>query len=182
MAFLDVSIRVALAFTFLVASVSKVCRTESWRSFLQAIEASGLTPRSMAPAVGFTVVLAEFAVASLLLVPHSAAAGLTLCILLLVVFSSVIARSVRRRDRTPCRCFGGSEEPVGMVHLYRNIILLVAAASGLAISLSHDSPPQAETLVIGIPAGVFCAFLVMFLSELHTFFRPSSSTQRTQSR
>ncbi|KAB2340348.1 MauE/DoxX family redox-associated membrane protein [Actinomadura rudentiformis] len=179
MAFLDVSIRVALAVTFLVASVSKVHRIEAWRSFRNVIEATGLVPPRIALGVGALVIAAEFAVASLLLIPYGTTYGFIACILLLVAFSGMIARAIRRNDQASCQCFGSSVEPVGAAHLYRNTILLVLAASGLAISPSGQHAADAAVLMISVPVGIFWALVLMHLGELLSLIR---FTQRADGR
>lgn len=182
MVFLDVSIRVALAVTFLLAAVSKVYRIKAWRSFRGVLGRIVPMPRIITTAIGVMVVTTEFAVASMLLLPHAATFGLAGCILLLVVFSGVITRAVRRKDRIPCRCFGSSAEPMTVAHLHRNIVLSLAAVSGLAISFADTRAPDAETLVVGVLAGISWALVLMFLSELHSFLRPHSFARKADGR
>jgi len=68
----------------------------------------------------------------LTVLPATAPVGLVLAGLPAVAFAVAVLAALRRGDRAPCNCLGGSVRPVGRVHLVRNAVLLVAAGLGLA--------------------------------------------------
>lgn len=128
------------------------------------------------------VVGAEFATALLLLIPYGGIFGLAACILLVIAFSGVIARSMGRKEPVPCRCFGRTTEPMGTTHLYRNIIMLAMAMASLVLAVSSRPDLDTEAVVIGIPIGIFGAFVLTSFTEFSALLQSQPITRNADSR
>ncbi len=112
---------VALGAVFAVAAVTKMA-APTWTADAAALG----VPRWLArPVPAVEVVLAATLVAGIASpVPALAAVGL------LVVFSALVARALRRGRRPVCACFGRwSARPISAWTLARNGVLLVLAAA-----------------------------------------------------
>lgn len=117
------SIVVGLA--FLVAGGSKLAAGPSWPAQAAALGA----PSFVIPAVPWVELVIGAALVLQLGRPLAAIGA----IVLLVVFSGLIALRLSQGRRPPCACFGAwSARPIGASHLLRNAALLVLAAASLA--------------------------------------------------
>jgi peroxiredoxin len=130
--------RLALAAVFAVAAIAKLADQAGSRS---SAEVFGV-PRRLAPAVAFAVPCCELAVAAALLTAGLAGVGALAGLVLLVAFTGVIARSMRRGEAPDCHCFGQlAAKPVGAATLIRNAGL-AAVAGAIAIAGSSDPGPS----------------------------------------
>lgn len=116
------SIVVGLA--FLVAGGSKLAAGPSWPAQAAALGA----PSFVAPAVPWV----ELVIGAALVLQLGRPVAAIGAIVLLVVFSGLIALRLSQGRRPPCACFGAwSAKPIGASHLLRNGALLVFAAASL---------------------------------------------------
>jgi len=151
--------RAALIVVFGLAVAGKLRGRASWDAFVVSLAALGV-PSSWpaAPAAAAIVGLEAVAVLLLVAVP---APGLALAAGLLAVFTAALGLALRRGVRTPCRCFGASERPLGPAHLARNGILLALAVGGVAgATLSPGLPglqASISALLVGGTAGLLVA-------------------------
>ncbi|GGT02162.1 methylamine utilization protein MauE [Planobispora rosea] len=133
---------VALSVVFGASLASRAGR-DAFRAFAASAGPLSLFPARLRGPLAATVVAAEAVVAAGLAVgllrPWWPALGaVALCAFagaagLLGAFTIAVVASLRRRDRTPCRCFGASPVPLGSRHVVRNALLLgVAVAGGVA--------------------------------------------------
>lgn len=148
---------ILLAGVFAASASSKVRGRSAFAGFVRSVRHLGRVPAGAARPVAVTVVVAESAVPVLLLLLP--VAGFVVATGLLAVFSVAIAAAVRRRERTPCRCFGVSATPVSGWHLPRNGMLAAAGVFG-AVALLSEAGIGASWLDGGLhPAGVATAAL-----------------------
>lgn len=74
--------------------------------------------------------------------------GFGLAALLLLIFSLGLLVVLRRGLRAPCACFGLSEKPISAYDIWRNMLSLLLALSGLALLATPHEAPSVETLDI----------------------------------
>jgi uncharacterized membrane protein YphA (DoxX/SURF4 family) len=131
--YLELTCRALLGAVFLVSGLTKVAGRGRFPAFARSARRLGSLPRAWTLPVARAVVAAELAVVCLLASPVTAVAdfGFVLAGGLLVVFAAAIARSLRRGEREPCRCFGPSNAPLGWRHVLRNAVLAGVALLGL---------------------------------------------------
>lgn len=119
------ALRIGLAVMFFVAAIVKLADQAAFR---QTVVAFGL-PSKGAGGVAAGVVLAEFAVAVLLLWADTTWWGAVGSLLLLLLFTVAIAVNLARGNRPPCQCFGQLHStPISKATLWRNIMLVAGAA------------------------------------------------------
>jgi hypothetical protein len=58
---------------------------------------------------------------------------------LLAVLTAAVVRSLRRGQRSPCRCFGASNTPLGTRHVARNAVLAAFGVLGIAAGTVGDA-------------------------------------------
>lgn len=148
MAGLGYAAAIVLGVVLGLAAVTKLAdRPGTARSFV----AFGL-PRSLAAVVP----VVELAVAGALLV--APAWGAAAALPLLALFTTFLARAIRRGVTAPCNCFGGAGRmPVSGVDLARNVALLAAGVAAL-FAPRPRVPGAGAALVVGaIAAAVVLA-------------------------
>jgi hypothetical protein len=155
-----VSFSQLLLFTvFAVAGIAKLADQAGTR---RAIEAFGVGPR-LAPISALLLPVAELAIAVLLLTA-SAPWGGAAAVLILLVFSAAIARSLHRGSTPDCNCFGGlSQTEVGRGTLLRNLILAVLAA---LVAVSIEGKAVGAFRWITVPAPQDRAAIVLMTGAL----------------
>ena len=115
---------VLLGIAFVVAGASKLAAREAWPA-----QAIGLgAPFFVVPYVPWV----EFAVGAMLIVQVAEPVPALVAILLLLLFSLLIAKRLSQGERPACACFGAwSAKPIGPEHLARNAGLLVLGVLAL---------------------------------------------------
>lgn len=160
-----------LALVFVVAGLAKFGDPPGTRRMLTAFGA----PTALIPFLGLFLPLAELAVGVGLVIPRTARWGLMGSLLLLAVFSAVIAGALLRNKHPDCRCFGQlARAPISGRTLVRNAVLF-----GLALFLFFQKPSGTGAIVTaglmnGWPAveiavitgGVVLAFQIWFSTHL----------------
>lgn len=188
MPYAAIGIRCLIGIVFLVSAVSKTAGRKAFPSFVVSLRDMRLLPPRTVTVTAGCVVFAEFASCTLLLMPHRLlpAAGLGLAALLLTVFTAVIAVTVRRGGRTPCRCFGASATPLGPRHLVRNTALAALAVIGALWTVGPGNPPTVSRSVVPAVLGLLLGGMVTVLDDLIALFRPvrhgSGATRRRPTR
>jgi Methylamine utilisation protein MauE len=109
---------VLLGIAFVVAGASKLAAREAWPT-----QAVGIgTPFFLVPYVPWV----ELAVGGALIAQVAKPIPQYVAIVLLLLFSALIARRLSEGRHPPCACFGAwSAKPIGPGHLARNLGLLV---------------------------------------------------------
>jgi hypothetical protein len=140
--------RIGLGGVCLLAGLEKA---RAPREFFHGVERYRLVPRSLAPAVGGSLIAVELALGALLvsdLVPAVAAAG---AIALFGVFATALAVSLARSNRAPCHCFGASElETISPLALFRALALTGLAAALLVLALGNPGSLSGGRIVAGL--------------------------------
>jgi hypothetical protein len=169
MEYLSLAGRVLLGVTFAVASAGKVL---GFRAFAADLARMRVLPRRWVTAAAVLTVTAEAAVAPLLIAGRTVPLGVALAALLLTAFGAVIVVLLRRGQAASCPCFGRAPTPLGVRHLARNGLLLIAA--GLAVTgPAALSTAGVAGVVAAVAAGVFTASLVIRLDDLTALFAPA---------
>jgi len=185
---------------FAASSAGKLSSRVAYRSFRDSLAGSGLIPRRAAPGVAAlagaesptaagllaaALAGAEAATAAGLLAAAGltaaaapgaawlAGAALTAAALLTALLALGVALIVRRGTRVSCACFGvPARQPLGRVHLARNLCLLAVACAGLAgVPLAHGRPPAAAAVLAGV-TGAIAALLFVRWEDLAGLFAP----------
>ncbi|WUW24423.1 hypothetical protein OG521_28145 [Streptomyces sp. NBC_01463] len=165
--------RLVLAMVFALSAAAKVRSPRAYGEFREAAVALGGPLASRVIAFGpsspllTAVPAAEGALAVLLLAPATAATALMGALALLLVFSLVLARAVRRGTQVACHCFGSSRAPVRGAQLLRNGVLVVVACLGLAGTYAdgvvrHPAP----ALLVALVAAAALSWVVVLWDDL----------------
>tara|TARA_R110002110_G_scaffold213390_2_gene426659 strand:+ start:994 stop:1374 length:381 start_codon:yes stop_codon:yes gene_type:complete len=115
---------IILGLVFVVAGGSKIAAGPDW-----PIQAAGLgAPRLVIPFVPWV----EIVVGAALVVQVARRPAAFVALVILVVFTTLLAIRLREGKRPPCACFGAwSAKPLGPGHLARNAALI--AVAGIAL-------------------------------------------------
>jgi hypothetical protein len=169
----EVAGRILIATVFIGALSSKVASRAAFESFTQSLRQMVMMAQAAARPAALASVALEGLTAALLLVPvlSTAVAGFGLALVLLIVFTIAIWRSLARGDRTPCRCFGASDTPLGPGHIGRNLALMAVAGSGLVAALIGGRLDPAPALV-GATVGLVLGVCVVMWDDLVMLARP----------
>ena len=140
--------RIGLGGVCLLAGLEKA---RAPREFFHGVKRYRLVPRSLAPAVGGSLIAVELALGALLVsdpVPAVAAAG---AIALFGVFATALAVSLARSNRAPCHCFGASElETISPLALFRALALTGLAAALLVLAVGNPGSLSGGRIVAGL--------------------------------
>lgn len=147
------ALRLVLIAVLAVAGAAKLADRPGAR---EAVRGFGV-PEALSGPVAALLPLIELATAVLLLTTITAAVGAALALVLMLVFSAAIARSLARGEAPDCHCFGAlHSEPAGPRTLIRNLLLAALAA----ISLAGGAGTSATHWLAGFNTGAL-AILVL---------------------
>ncbi|TDC57175.1 methylamine utilization protein MauE [Actinomadura sp. KC345] len=179
MGYVVLGCRCVVGFVFLASVVGKLRGRDPYSGFVVATGRLGprwLVSRVPAGVLAPGVIAAEAAVLVLLLRPRSVWVGFLLAGLLACAFAVAVLAALRRRDRAPCHCFGGSARPVGVAHLVRNGVLAAAAGLGLAGGADAAGRLKPAGVAATVVAAVVVVAVVMTADEIAGLFKPVAST------
>lgn len=180
------------ACVFGTSAASKTRSRAAYRAYRADLGATKLVPGSLLATVaallaaceiltaawlaGCTVLLAALGSQPSALLGESALAPATL---LIATLTAGIAVAIRRGSAAPCPCFGArSPRPVGPAHLLRNLVLLAAVISGMALGpIAHRQPTPASLAVALVTAAV-AAMLIIRWEDLAELFAPTTAQHR----
>jgi len=165
MAYLAIGARALLTVVFLVSASSKLRSGAAYADFAASVRAFRLLPERAVGPVAALVTAVECCVPVLVWVPATAVAGTLLAVVLLAFLTLAVWLVVRRGSRPVCRCFGPSGQPIGVIHVARNLVLLAVAA----VSLAGGAVSAAGGLV-AVSAGVVGALTVVKLDGIGFLF------------
>ncbi|MEU1883637.1 MauE/DoxX family redox-associated membrane protein [Streptosporangium sp. NPDC020072] len=157
--------RLSLALVFLAAVAGKLRGRGDLARFRAAVGEFGVAPR-WSSAVSGAVIAGELVSTSLMLIDATAPVGLGLAAMLLAAFTGAIGSAVRRGATTSCRCFGASDQPLGVRHVVRNVILLSVAAAGMAGTLLASGGLDVTAMLLSGFVAVVLATLVIAYDDL----------------
>jgi hypothetical protein len=175
MEYLAMGARCLIATVFLVSAASKVAGRSSFREFVGSVRRMRLLRPGLVHPVAWSVVVLEFTVVGLLVVPIRLAglAGFAISAGLLVTFAFVIVLAIKGGVRAPCRCFGTSTTLLGVRHVVRNSVLLAVAASGVATELLAGTA-RFDGLIVAALSGLVLGGLVTMLDDIVGLFQPAN--------
>jgi Methylamine utilisation protein MauE len=157
----------AQAFLVVVLVAASAAKLAGPDRFLRTLTSLPWLSLPAARALTRLVPVAEIGVAALLVaVPP---AGAIAALILLTVFTGVVAVELAAGRRFACGCFGGTESrPAGPVTLLRNVLLLAAAVA--IVALPRDAEPGA--VLAGAGAGLLFLVLEVGSETLWAVRRP----------
>jgi hypothetical protein len=181
--YVELACRVLLGTVFAVSGLSKVTGRASFSAYARSVRRLGSLRKTLVRPVAVAFVTAELATVALLAIPlaETAAIGFMLAGGLLVVFCVAIAASLRRGERTACRCFGASTAQLGWRHVVRNVILLGVALAGLLGALGAVGPAPATLAGLAV-AGIIGLILGWLITEIDHFAELFGPTQLSVTR
>jgi hypothetical protein len=160
---LAIASRTVLVIVFLLSASSKVRSRGAFAEFVASLVSLTGLPTQRAPAVAAVVATGEMTVVVLMFVPAPpvALAGFLLAAFLLAAFTVAIINAIRRAVLVPCRCFGGSTNPIRPTDGVRNLILMGVAGVGCANLRIWPIPiPLGSLLITVFAAGVVSWWLI----------------------
>lgn len=117
--------------TGLVFALSGISKARDLTQFMTTIANFQLLPRAFHAPAALFFLGGEFSVAALMALGGPALPfGFGFAILLLLIFCGALASVLAHGLRTPCNCFGASENPVTLTDIWRNLGLISCAAGG----------------------------------------------------
>jgi hypothetical protein len=144
--------RWSIGLTFAVSAFGKARELRAFE--LAVVDLAGV-PAGRARPVALATLLAEVLVVLAVAVGGPALpVGFGLAAGLLLLFSFVLARALRRRTAVSCNCFGASERPISGYDLVRNGALLACCVAGLAL-VDRPAPAAAVIVLLALMAGCF---------------------------
>jgi len=178
-AYVLLAVRLLVGIVFAVSATGKLRGVAAFRHFEESARSMGVPARLSRP-VAVSVVAGECAAVVLLARGPGGAPGFALILLMLVAFTTAIARALRSGTKASCACFGATTAPLGRRHLVRNGVLLALAAFGLTAGLAGTpAPAEAAGVLVAAFAALVGALLVVFTDELGTLFDDGTSGART---
>jgi thiol-disulfide isomerase/thioredoxin len=181
--------RILLAAVFVVAAVTKLADLDGARRAVRDFGAPERLGRVLAPAL----VVAELAVAGLLIPGSTAVVGAAGALALLLLFVVAIAVSLARGRTPDCHCFGSLHSaPAGPATLARNGALAAVAGFALVGSLAETpegafewvgplTGSEALALGLGVALAVFMAAgVTAFLTLLRSYGRVLVRVERLE--
>ncbi|MFJ7630082.1 MauE/DoxX family redox-associated membrane protein [Streptomyces sp. NPDC097595] len=164
--------RLVLALVFALSAAAKVRSPRAYGEFREAAVALGGPLVSRVITYGPSSLLAavpaaEAALAVLLIAPATAAAALLGALALLLLFSLVLARAVRRGAQVACHCFGSSRAPVRGAQLLRNGLLMAMGCLGLAGAYADGAVRHpVPVLLVALVAAAALSWVVVLWDDL----------------
>lgn len=178
MQYVAIACRLLIAAVFIASAATKLAGPSAFGAFTQSVRTMRVLPTAWSRPVAYVVVVAEVFAAVLVLVPLTfpAVVGFAIAAGLLAAFAVGITISVRRGERTPCRCFGTSTTPLGPLHVFRNIFLICGCVLGAAAILLAGPFDWGGAAVAAV-AGLVLGALVVVLDDIAALFRSPASSQ-----
>ncbi|MBV9750334.1 MAG: hypothetical protein JO157_16135 [Acetobacteraceae bacterium] len=154
--------RYVLVLVFALSAAGKLRR---FRFFNQTLTDFAPIPAPVAPAAAIAVVLAEVAVCLGLVASDTKSRQVALggALVMLVVFTGVLAVALASGSAASCSCFGASRHEISGYDLGRNLALVGASA----FAFMHDGAGGGDPLRAALLGGV-AAILAVLLLHLGT--------------
>jgi hypothetical protein len=167
------------------AAGSKLRSARAYRSFRDGLAETGLVPRRLA-IVAALLAASEAAVTALALTATVMTAlsvgtravtvpAMAMAVLLTGVLAVGAATVIRRGTQAHCACFGAvgaSDQPIGRVHLARNLALAGVLIAGFVGAALQRGRTGAATEVTAIAVGALAGLVLTRLDDLVSLFAP----------
>lgn len=161
----------------LAFAVSAIGKATSLASFQSTIAQLRVLPPRLARPAAIGCVAAEALTAALAAAGGAwgawgargvfAAAGFSLAVALLAVFSVILAAALRRRADVSCNCFGPGERRISWYDLLRNGLLGLCCAGGLWAWTTPTAPRPGPGLEVTL--GLMAASFLVIATNLEDF-------------
>jgi hypothetical protein len=176
-----VAIATALGCVFAASSASKLRHRRAWTDFRASMRATRLLPERAVATVAAALATGEAVVALALLgcaaylgtrgvaapVRAVTAVVLAAALLLAAVLAAGVALVVRRGTVAACACFGGTaQRPLSRVHLWRNGVIMLLAATGVAVTAPAPTPASAAMTLLAAATGAIGSLFIVFWDDL----------------
>lgn len=178
MEYVAIVCRLLIGVVFAASAATKLIGPSAFNAFVTSVRQMRVVPGNAARPVAYVVVAAEALIVALVAIPlaSTAVAGFAIAAGLLAAFAVGITISVRRGERTPCRCFGKSTTPLGPIHVVRNIFLICVTFLGIVGALAAGGVDLGGAAVAAV-AGAVAGALVVALDDIVDLFRPTNTRQ-----
>lgn len=164
--------RVLLAATLAVAGLGKLRGRASFAAFADTLRDLGWRSAACRRLAAAALPLAELGSALLLAAWLAGIWGYAAALVLLLVMTAVAATAVRRGRRLRCRCFGRTEERIGVSTLIRNGVLMLAGTAGLGAAIASSSRSGSPAVeVLGAGSGLLAAAMIVYWADLGYLLR-----------
>lgn len=170
MAAAELAMRIVLAVVFGVAFVSKVRSPTAFAAFASSLADIGWLRRGRG-GVALAVAACEAVTVALIAAPWTVPAGFAAGIALLTGFTIVTGRELASGRQVRCRCFGAGTARIGPAQLARNIVLVICAAAGLAMSSATLGDATGSGLVFSVGFALLAALAIVRWDDLVTLAR-----------
>jgi hypothetical protein len=163
--------RMTVAGVFLVSLATKVRGRVALAEFVSSVGSLGLLPRRWSQPAAYGAVASEAGAVILLSAPAIVRLGFVWGAALLAVFTVGIGTTLRRGERTPCRCFGASTTPLGRPHLIRNLALIAVCATGLvATTMAADQAWNLVGVTTALVTAATTVLLALYFDDVVALF------------
>jgi hypothetical protein len=167
--------RALVAVVFVWAGAAKLRDLHGFERYVRELR---VLPFAPSRPVAYGLAVAELAAGGLTAAPWTATIGLGLAVIQLLVLSLGIAVLLRRGEPAECACFGRRRSPLGAHHLFRNGVVALTAAAGLAAPAGPT--PQWPGIAIAVAAGLIGAVLVASWDDIADLFINPSAAPKGQ--
>ncbi|WP_432989684.1 MauE/DoxX family redox-associated membrane protein [Dactylosporangium sp. CA-233914] len=176
--FVNVGCAALVGLVFAAAVAGKVRGRATGGSLAASLAATGLVPRRLARPAAVVLIAAEAAVAAGMAPPATRPWALAAAVAVAGALAAGVGLVLRRGVVAQCQCFGATRERLGPLHLARNVMLLAAAAAGLAADLAAGGAAAigAPGALLATGAGAVGALLLVRIDDLAVAFRPSATS------
>lgn len=128
--------------------------------FARSLPRFGFPPVAAEP-MALLIVLLEFSLVPLVLLPSTSRVALSVALLFLVMTSLLLVRELYRGDLAPCMCFGQAHRPLGPRPVVRNGLTVLLALCGLSAT---TVPGVGRALVLAC-AGIVIGLALVYYEE-----------------
>lgn len=157
---------VAVVIVFVISASAKVRSSSAWNAVTEAIAGSKAVPRRLARPSAILLLASEIATVILSVNPATTFEGRVAATVLATALTIGVAIALFRRTDAHCQCFG-SGAPLSAQHLYRNVLLSLIAAMGLALHFFSHAPDLGVVLTIaGAVIGLAAASVIIGWEDL----------------
>ncbi|WP_326549832.1 MauE/DoxX family redox-associated membrane protein [Micromonospora sp. NBC_01813] len=163
MTYLGLALQLAMVGVFAVSAVTKLRVRAEAEAAIALLLRLPQSRRAVVTVVTSLLIVAELTIAVAMLVPRVSPAAQVSAIGLLVVLTLGVATAVKQKISVPCACFGRPTSDLGKRHIYRNLILIAIAGTGLVTHVFQAAGSLSDLHVGGVAMSVLGAFVIALL-------------------
>ncbi|MEQ4302954.1 MauE/DoxX family redox-associated membrane protein [Plantactinospora sp. B6F1] len=172
--YLVLACRIMVGGVLLYAAAGKVRHRTAFAAFTVSVRRLSGVPARLAGPVAAGVVATELALGGALLVGVRPVVTFSAAAALLLAFTAVLVRAMRRPAAASCGCLGAGTEPVSWRHVVRNVALLAVTAVGTAGTATGDAAPiNPAGAAFSVAGALFAVLMIVMLDDLAAVFRMS---------